>query len=128
VKGQVRPEEDVGGDVREHGVRLLQIAEHQVAEDMLAVAGLVARVGSRFGTRGREIHELLRGRHRERPQQHLVEQREDRGVCADAQRERQDRHGGDKRCLEQPPDGQLQVGHDPTVDEFRPATVDEGVT
>ena len=51
VERQVRAEQDVRGDVGEHLMVLLQVAEHRVAEDVVAVPGLVA--GLRAGLRPR---------------------------------------------------------------------------
>ena len=53
-----------------------------------------------------------RGRlHRQRPQQHLVEDREDCGVGADAERQREDRDGGDEPGAEQCAERELQIDH-----------------
>ena len=56
-----------------------------------------------------EHHQLLGILHRQLAQQHLVDQREDRGVGADAERERQDRDDGEERAAEQPAQGQPEV-------------------
>ena len=63
-------------------------------------------------------HQLVRSRHRQLAQQNLIDQREDRGVGADAQCQRQDRHNGEQRAAEEPahgkPDvveGQGHIGH-----------------
>ena len=47
----------------------------------------------------------------QRPQQHLVEQAEDRGVRADAQRQRQDGDEGEQRLLAQGPERVADVMH-----------------
>ena len=59
----------------------------------------------------REVDEPLRLRHRQRLEQHLVEQRIDRRVRADAERERQDRDDRDERRFEQRSKRQLQIPH-----------------
>ena len=48
--------------------------------------------------------------HRQLPQQDLVDQREDGGVGADAQRQRQDRDGRKQRAAAQAADGKAEIG------------------
>ena len=48
---------------------------------------------------------------RQRPEQRLVEQAEDRGVGADAQRERQDGDEREDRLLAERPEGEAEVLH-----------------
>ena len=88
-----------------------EVSEHRVAEHLVAVPGLVARLGPRLGPWRRQVDEPGRLGHRQRPQQHLVEQREDRRVRADPERERDDRDRGDERGLEERPEGKFQVDH-----------------
>jgi hypothetical protein len=45
----------------------------------------------------------------ERPQDHAVDDRENRGICADSERERQDRHGGERRRAQQSAHGEPDV-------------------
>ena len=45
----------------------------------------------------RQIHELRRLRTRQRAQQHAVENRENRSVCTNTKREREDHHRGEAR-------------------------------
>jgi len=71
-----------------------EVLEHRVAEDLGAVAGLVAVVAARLGAGRAEVDQLAGRPDGERPAEHLVEDREDGGVGADAERERQD---GDRR-------------------------------
>ncbi len=112
--GEVGAEGAVGGDAGEDfpGLRrLLQIPEHRVAEDLVAASLVVARLRPRLGARVGEVDQLVRRLHRECPQQHLVEERKDRGVGADAERERDDRDERDERRSEQGAKCQAQVGH-----------------
>ena len=110
--GQIRAEDPVGGNPGEHRLHLLEIAEHRVAEDLVALARLVARVASGLGPRRREVHQLVGRLDRQRPQQHLVEQREDGGRRPDPERQRDDGDHGDKGCPEQRAEGEFQVTHE----------------
>ena len=58
-----------------------------------------------------EQHELVRVFHRQRAQEELVDEREDRGVGADADRNRQDGHGCEDRRLPQLAHGKREVVH-----------------
>ena len=44
----------------------LEIAEHRVAENLVAAAGLAARLRSRLRSRGAKVHQLIGIRHRQR--------------------------------------------------------------
>src|SRR5437867_5614453 len=109
--GQVRTERSVGGDAREYRLPALEIAEHRIAEDELAAPRLTARLRARLRPGRGEIDEPLRLPHWKRPEKQLIEQREDRRVGADPERQRHDRDDGDERCLEQRAKSELQVGH-----------------
>ena len=111
VEGHVRAEGDVRRDAGEHRLHLLQVAEHRVAEDGIAVPGLPARLRSRLRPRRRQVDELRRPRHVQRLEQHLVEAREDRRIGADPERQRHDGDDRDKRGLEQGPEGELEAAH-----------------
>src|SRR4029453_10508435 len=77
---------------------LLEIAEQRVAEDRVDATAEIAR-RSRAGAwtgRGHQ-HDLVWRRHRQPAQDQPVEQREDGGVDADAEGERQDRDARDQR-------------------------------
>ena len=86
----VHAEQEMGGDPAERRVRALQVAEHRIAEHFLAVprhvAGGLAVVRSRRG----ELDEPVGMRHRQRLEEHLVEERIDRRIRADAERQRED--------------------------------------
>ena len=68
-----------------------------------------AHVAAAVRARLVEHHQLVRVLDRQLAEQDLVDQREDRGVGADAKRERQDRHDREQRAAEQAADGELQV-------------------
>jgi hypothetical protein len=53
--------------------------------------------------RGGQVDQAARVGHRQRTQQNLVEQRENRPVCANAEAKRQNRHGRHERRPEQRP-------------------------
>ena len=55
--------------------------------------------------------QFLRTSHRQQPQHHLINEAEDRGVRADAQREREHRYGGEAGVLEQLAEGESQIIH-----------------
>ena len=73
--------------------------------------GVHARAHVAAAVRARLIqhHQLVRVLHRQLAQQDLVDQREDRGVRADAERERQDRDDRKQRAAKEAADGQLEV-------------------
>jgi hypothetical protein len=101
----------MGGETREHGLTLLQVSEHRVAENDVTVAGLIAGLHPGLGAGRTEIDELLGMIDRERPEQHLVEHREDRRVGADAECQGKDRDRRDEWGLEKRSEGELQVAH-----------------
>ena len=109
---QVRAERPVRGHAREHGLRLLEIAEHRITEDRLRAAGVVARLGSRLRAGRRQVDQPPRVLHRQGPEQHLVEQREDRGIRANAKPQRDDGHDGDEWRSEQRPERELDALHE----------------
>jgi hypothetical protein len=109
----------VGGDAGERGLHALEIAEHRVAENLVAAAGLAAGIGPRLRPRRAEVHQLVRARDRKRPQKHLVEERENRRIGADPEGQREDRDRGHERRFEQGAQGQANVGHDRDLDEWK---------
>ncbi len=68
----------------------LEIAEHRIAENLVARADVAARRAALLAARRQEIHELVRRRHAQLAQQHLLVDREDRRVDAEAERQRRD--------------------------------------
>ena len=107
--GKVDPEADVRGDAGEHRLLPLQIPEHRVAEHVLAVARLPAGLRPRLRPRGGQVHQLAWTRHRQRPQQRLVEQGENGRICPDSQRQGRDGDDADEGRLEEAAEGKLQV-------------------
>ena len=59
-----------------------------------------------------EHHQLVGRLHRQLAQQDLIDQREDRGVGADPQRQRQDRDGREQRAAAKAAQGEPEVGED----------------
>jgi hypothetical protein len=109
---EVGAEPDVRRDPREHRLCPLQIAEHRMAEHRLAITGLPARLRPGLGARGREIDQFVRVRHRQCPEQRLVEERENGGVGPNPEAERQHGDRRDERGLQQATDGEFQIRHD----------------
>ena len=99
--GDVDGERAVGGQVGEDRLCPLEIAEHRIAEDLVAPAGAVAAGRPRLGSRGLEVDEPFRRGDRQRTQQHLAEDGEDRRVRSNAEGQRQDRHARHDRRPEQ---------------------------
>ena len=110
LERKVGAEEQMRRDAREDRLDLLQIAEHGVAEDRVAVARLAARLRSRLGPGRREIDQPAGLRHRHRLEQHLVETGENGRVGANPERERDDRDRRHERRLEQHAEGELHAG------------------
>jgi len=111
VVGEIGAEPTVRGDAGEAGLQALEVAEHRVAEHLLAVAGLLARRGAGLGPGRAQVHQLAGRRHRQGPQQHLVEQREDGRIGANTQGQRQDGHEAQKGGLGQVSERQTQISH-----------------
>ncbi len=87
------------GDIGEDRVRLLQVPEQGIAENLLAVSRLIARLRSWLGPGGRQVDQRPRLGHGQGPEQHLVEQGEDGGVRPDPQGQREDGDRRDERGL-----------------------------
>ena len=84
-----------GADIGEGAVELLEL-------QVLGHRGRELRKPERWQL-GVQVHQLRGARVRERPQQHAVDDREDGGVRADPERERDDRHRcKDRRASERP--------------------------
>ena len=96
-------------DAREHGLFPLQITEHRVAEQLVATALAGATDQAGLGARGLEIHQPFRLDDRQRTQQELAVEREDRGVRPDAEGQRSDRHAHDHRGLDEHAQRQSKV-------------------
>jgi hypothetical protein len=93
---QIGVELAMGRDVCERSLAALQVPEHRVAEDRVGVAGLVHALRARLGSGRQEVDETFGLVDGQRPQQQLLEQREDCDVGSDAERERHNRHGGNQ--------------------------------
>ena len=119
---EVCGEVDVRRDVREDRLDLLQVAEHGVAEDDLAVARSPAVSEAGLRTRRAQVHELRRTGSRDRLQQHLMEHGKNAGCGADAERERDDSRGREGRPRPKQPDGVAPVaagGHKESAETAR---------
>jgi hypothetical protein len=112
LEGEVRAERAVRDQPGEHGLLPLEVAVHRIAEDQVAVARLVARLRARLRSGRAEVDEPLRLGHGEGAEKHLVEEREDRRVRADAERQGEHGDGGDEGGLEQRTQRELQVPHE----------------
>ena len=99
------------GETGKRRVGLFEVAEHRIAQHLVAVAGLIARVRAGLRPGRSEIDEARRVGDRQRPAKHLIEEREDRRVRANAECERQ--HGDDRHewRLEQRPERELEILH-----------------
>jgi hypothetical protein len=107
----VAAEESMRRNPREHLLIAREVAEHGVAEDRLAVAGVVAGRRAVLGAWRGQIHELVWRRHRQRAQQDLLVQREDGSIRANPQAEREHRHGRDERHLQEHPKRKRDLTH-----------------
>ena len=65
--------------------------------------------GSLVWATGRKVDQARRLLNRQRPEQRLVEEGEDRRVRADPERQRNDRHGRHERGLEESAKGELEM-------------------
>ena len=55
--------------------------------------------------------EPVAGRERQRPEDNAINDAKDGGVGADAEREREDSHGGEARVLQQLAEGEFEIVH-----------------
>ena len=108
--GNAEDEAAVRRNVREDGLLPLQVAEHRVAEHLVASAGPVAEVRAGLRSRRLEIHQPIRLDDRQRTQQQLAVEGEDRRVGPDPESQRHDRDAGDDRGLDQHAHRQANVG------------------
>jgi hypothetical protein len=100
----------VRGDTRQSGVReALEIAKQRVAEDGISWARAAHRVPSGPRTGGGDEDDLIGVGDRQAAKDQPIEAGEDRGVDADAERERHDRHDGDQRPLRERSRGIAEV-------------------
>ena len=108
---EVGAERHVRRHAREDRLVFLQVAEHQVAEHLIAVTRLVARLRPGLGTRRAQVDQPLRRLDGQGAHEHLVEERVNGGVGPDAEGERHDRHRRDEGALEQGTERELDVSH-----------------
>src|SRR6185503_1995720 len=79
AEGYAGTEDPVARDSSEHVLGPLEVADHGVApDDPLSTARLIAGVVSLDRPGKIQVDQLVRSGHRKRPQQDLIEQREDR--------------------------------------------------
>ena len=105
-----RAEAAVRDEVREERLLPLQVTEHRVAEYLVAPARPVATGQAGLRPRRLEIHQALRLDDRQRTQQKLAVEGEDRRVGPDAESQRHDRDAGDDRGLDEHAHRQANVG------------------
>src|SRR5579872_6979215 len=101
----------MAGHAREEPGLRLEVAEHAVAEHHVAVAGLSALMRPWTWRIAAEVDEPLRVAHWERREEQLVEQRVDRRIGADPERQRQDGDDRYERRFEERSNGELDVAH-----------------
>ncbi len=98
-------------DVGEDGLDFLQVTEHAVAENDVAVAGAAAALEAGLRAGRAQIHEFRRVGNRERLQQHLMEHRKDSSSRPDAECQGDDGDGRDERSSEKRADGERETAH-----------------
>ena len=112
-------EDPMSRDTGQHRLRAFEVTEHWVApDDPVTAPRLVAGVVALDGPWEIQVDQFVGRRDRERSQQDLVEERVDRGIRADAERERKDRDPvdegrraeGAERILRSRIDGEVRVG------------------
>src|SRR5690242_2653870 len=92
-------------------VRFLQVAEHRVAQDVVAGTSLATRRASVLRSRRAEIDEAIRAGDGKLLLHHPIEDRVDRRVGADPEPERQDGHEGDERGAGEGTEGEFEISH-----------------
>jgi hypothetical protein len=84
----------VSRDAGKYGLHALQVPEHQVAEDSVARPRLAARNRPAARAWRHEINQALGLVHGQRAQQYVIEDRKDRDVRTNAERDREHGNGG----------------------------------
>ena len=110
--GEVGAEQAVRRDSRKGRLHAFKVPEHRIAEDDIAVAGLVARLRTGLGAWRGEVDQPGGLLNRQRSKDELVEQRKDRRIRSDSQRQRHDGDDRHKRALEERPERELEVQHE----------------
>jgi hypothetical protein len=106
---EARRLDDLAGQARKHGVL---VAESQV-QRMGEGVGAVARVGAEATPVDPQLYQRARVPNGKKPQEDLIDKSEHRGVRAYTERQRQNRHGREHRCLGQRSQGQTDFSHAP---------------
>jgi hypothetical protein len=113
----------VRGDAFERRLHALEIPEHRIAEDLVAVADVAARRAALLAAGREEIHEIARRWDAQLAQQHLVIDREDRRVDAEPERQRrhddEGKHRPPREAAQAEPDVAQQIRHlppNPSID------------
>ena len=101
---------------REGCVPVAEVAVHRIGEDRL---GVVAGTRPGTGVVRVEQHQPFRIFHRQRPQHHLIQQRENRRVGSDSQCEGEYGGRGEQRT---PPQNAKRVGEFPNHGQHSPGT------
>src|SRR5262249_54209331 len=108
---EVDAEQEMCSNPAEGRVRLLEIAEHRVAEYFVAIARLIARIAAVLRSGSREVDQPVRLRHRQRLEKDFIEQGVDRRIRADPEREGKYRDDRNERRFEQRSKRQLEIPH-----------------
>src|SRR5437764_14435939 len=109
----IRANVPMAGDGAERGqLRVLQVAKHRVAQDVVARAGLTARCTSILRARSAEVHQSVGTGYGELLPHHAIEDRVDRRVGADAETEGECRDRSDERGATERPKGEPEVAHE----------------
>ena len=101
----------VSDEIGEDRLLPLEGTEHRVAEDLVAPARPVAALRAGLGSRGFEVDQPFRLDDRQRAQQELAVEGEDRRVGPDTEGERHHRHARDDRGLAQHAQPESDVRH-----------------
>ena len=112
AEGQIPAHVPEGSETRQALRVLLQSSENRVTEDVIHSARVVARAASvlELSRRG-DQHQLLGLLDGKRAEHQLMEQREDRCICADAQSKGEDHHQAEQRSFSQAPEGVSNATH-----------------
>jgi hypothetical protein len=89
----------------------LEVAEHRVAQHDIAVTGLVTGLAARLGAGRRQVDQPIGLLDRQGPQDELVELRENRGIGANSESQRDDGDDRHEGAFEEAPERELEVHH-----------------
>ena len=123
AKRDAGAEDPVARDSGQRRLRPLEVTEHRVApDDPVPTPRLVAGVVSLDRPGEIQVDQLVRSGHRKRPEQDLLEERVDRCIRADAQRERENGNRVDEGRRAEVANGIPEVAHLPWGDGFHTGT------